>query len=60
MEGKSGREAGRDGNESAPSPVGDNAKGQQHEAGQQRDFERNRNHGIPSFRSIPAGYPVIT
>ena len=53
MKNKSSRDAGRDGNDSAPPPIRENAKGKYHQDGQYSDFGYDQSHGAAlSSRSI--------
>jgi hypothetical protein len=47
MKDKSSRDAGRDGNDAASPPVGENAKGKYHQDSQYRDFDQDQSHGPP-------------
>jgi len=53
MKDHSSDNAGRDGNDSAPPPIRENAKGKEHQASQDGDFDKDRSHGSPSSRSLP-------
>jgi hypothetical protein len=45
MKDQGSHHARRNGNETAPSPVRENAKGKHHQDGQYCDFDKDRNHG---------------
>jgi hypothetical protein len=51
MENKSRHDTGRDGDDSTPPPIGDNAKREHRQSGQESYFESDRSHG-GSFRRI--------
>jgi hypothetical protein len=45
MKNKSSGNACRNGDESAPQPIRKNAKGKNHQASQQNDFDKDQSHG---------------
>jgi hypothetical protein len=47
MKDESSDDACRDGKDSAPAPIRENAKGKYHEASQYSDFEKDRGHRLP-------------
>ena len=47
MKDKSSRDACRDGNDSAPPPIRENAKGKDHQDGQYSDFGNDQSHETP-------------
>jgi hypothetical protein len=47
MKDKSSDDACRNGKDSAPPPIGENAKGKYHQASQYSDFDKDRSHGPP-------------
>jgi hypothetical protein len=47
MQDKSGDDACRNGKDSTPAPIRENAKGKYHQASQYSDFDKDRSHGLP-------------
>jgi hypothetical protein len=64
MKDKSRRDARRDGKDSAPPPIRENAKGKYHQDSQYRDFGNDRSHETPlpceAFVPSPEYVPLAT
>jgi hypothetical protein len=59
MQNKSRADAGRNGDDSAPAPVGDNAKREHPQSGQDSNSESDRNGTIPLGTDLTGGVRPI-
>ena len=55
MKDHSSDDAGRNGNDFAPPPIRENAEGQDRQASQDGDFDKDRSHGLPLLAKLPLG-----